>query len=148
MIRFIAFLLVIWAWAATGGSALAAAQPGPGGPAEAAAGAGEHAAHEGLPLYAEEIAKVGPLPITNSMVVSWIVALALILFARLATRRIEDVPSGLQNFWEWMVESLYGFLEGIIGADLVKKTFWFFATIFILILFCNWFGLIPGVGTL
>jgi F-type H+-transporting ATPase subunit a len=38
-------------------------------------------------------------------------------------------------------------LENIIGTQLVKKTFWFFATIFIFILFCNWFGLIPGVGT-
>ena len=38
------------------------------------------------------------------------------------------------------MESLYGFLEGIIGPDLVKKTFWFFATIFIFILFTNWVG--------
>jgi len=86
--------------------------------------------------------------ITNSMIVTWIVATALILFAQRATRRIQEVPSGAQNFWEWMVESLYGFLEGIIGSELVKKTFWFFATIFIFILFTNWFGLIPGVGTI
>ena len=30
----------------------------------------------------------------------------------------------------------------------MRKTFWFFATIFIFILFVNWFGLIPGVGTI
>jgi len=60
---------------------------------------------------------------------------------------MQDVPTGAQNFWEWLVEGLYDFLEGIIGHDLVKKTFWFFATIFIFILFTNWFGLIPGVGT-
>src|SRR5437870_10056106 len=47
-----------------------------------------------------------------------------------------------------MVESLYNFLESVIGSELVKKTFWFFATIFIFILFLNWFGLIPGVGTI
>ena len=75
------------------------------------------------------------------------VALGLIVFARIATRKIQVLPSGLQNFWEWLVESLHDFLEGIIGPDLVKKTFWFFATIFIFILFANWFGLIPGVGT-
>src|SRR5207302_2579286 len=85
--------------------------------------------------------------ITNSMLVTWTVALALILFARFATRRMQDVPTGAQNFWEWLVESLYDFLEGIIGHDLVKKTFWFFATIFILILFTNWSGLVPGFGT-
>jgi len=46
------------------------------------------------------------------------------------------------------VETLYEFLEGIIGSKLVKKTFWFFATVFIFILSTNWFGLLPGVGTI
>lgn len=77
----------------------------------------------------------------------WIVAAFIILMAQLATRDLKLVPGGLQNFVEWMVESLYNFLEGILGAHLVKRTFWFFATIFVLILFTNWFGLIPGVGT-
>ena len=82
--------------------------------------------------------------ITNSMVVTWIVALSIILFARYATRRLQEVPSGAQNFWEWLVESLYDFLEGIVGSELIKKSFWFFATVFIFILFSNWFGLIPA----
>jgi F-type H+-transporting ATPase subunit a len=85
--------------------------------------------------------------ITNSMVVTWVVALLVILFARRATRRMQEIPSGIQNFWEWLVESLYGFLEGIVGPGLVRRTFWYFATVFIFILFCNWFGLIPGLGT-
>lgn len=107
-------------------------------------------AHEehGIPAKAVELFHIGPLPVTNSMLVSWVVALGLIIFAQLATRNIQQVPSGIQNFWEWLVESLYEFLEGIIGPELVKKTFWFFATIFIFILFANWFGLIPGVGTI
>src|SRR5580765_3371588 len=104
------------------------------------------AAEHGIPQKAEPLFHDGFF-ITNSMVVTWVVALALILFARRATRNIQDVPAGAQNFWEWLVESLYEFLEGIIGPELVKKTFWFFATIFIFILFTNWFGLIPGVGT-
>ena len=81
------------------------------------------------------------------MVVTWIVALGLILFAQLATRDMKEVPEGAQNFWEWMVESLHDFLDGIIGHHLVHRTFWFFATIFIFILFSNWAGLIPGLGT-
>ena len=102
----------------------------------------------GLPLHPVEVGRVFGLPVTNSMLVTWVVALILIVFSRLATRKIQAVPAGAQNFWEWLVESLYEFLESIIGADLVKKTFWFFATIFIFILFSNWSGLIPGVGTL
>src|ERR1700677_2777764 len=92
--------------------------------------------------------EVGPLLVTNSMLVTWIVALLIIVFAQIATRNIQQVPSGIQNFWEWLVESLHDFLESIIGPELVKHTFWFFATIFIFILFTNWFGLIPGVGTI
>jgi F-type H+-transporting ATPase subunit a len=61
---------------------------------------------------------------------------------------MESVPVGLQNFCEWLVESLYDFLEGILGHDLVRKTFWFFATVFIFILATNWLGLFPGVGTI
>src|SRR5438445_11495388 len=82
------------------------------------------------------------------MLVTWVVALAVIIFAQVATRNMKPVPEGAQNFWEWLVEGLYNFLEGIVGPDLVKRTFWFFATIFIFILFTNWFGLIPGVGTI
>ena len=107
-----------------------------------------HAEHHGLPLYAVPLVDLGFLKITNSMVVTWVVAILLILFAQMATRNIKRIPEGAQNFWEWLVESLYSFLEGIIGHELVKKTFWFFATIFIMILACNWFGLIPGVGSI
>jgi len=88
------------------------------------------------------------LPITNSMVVTWITALGLIVFARIATRNMKLVPQGAQNVWEWLVEGLQTFLEGIIGRHLVQRTFWFFASIFIFILAANWIGLFPGFGTI
>ena len=115
--------------------------------APAGALAAEPTEHETLSLKAAPLFQIGKFSVTNSMLVSWIVALAVILFAQIATRNIKTVPTGAQNFWEWLVESLYNFLESIIGHELVKKTFWFFATIFIFILFTNWAGLIPGVGT-
>ena len=102
----------------------------------------------GLSAKPVEIARPFNFPITNSMLVSWIVALGLIVFAQLATRRMKQLPGGAQNFLEWLVDALYNFLVGIIGAHLAKRTFWFFATIFIFVLFSNWFGLIPGIGSL
>ena len=101
-----------------------------------------------MPLKPAELVHIGKFAITNSMLLTWVVAAGIIAFAQLATRKIKPVPSGAQNFWEWLIESLYNFLESIIGRDLVRKTFWFFATIFIFILFVNWFGLVPGVGTI
>jgi F-type H+-transporting ATPase subunit a len=97
---------------------------------------------------AVEIARPLGFPITNSMIASWIVAVGLIVLAQFATRHMKAVPDGTQNFWEWLVESLYAFLEGIIGPHLVKRTFWFFASVFIFILAANWMGLIPGAGTI
>ncbi len=116
-----------------------------GVPAEDAAA---HDASHGLPQAAPVAFHIGPIPVSNSMLVTWAVAVLLIWFARLAMKNAKAVPDGKQNFWEWMVESLYGFLEGIIGPELVKRTYWLFATIFIFILFTNWFGLLPGVGTI
>ncbi len=108
--------------------------------------ANPESAEHGLSQKAVEIGRVFGFPITNSMLVSWIAALGLITFAQLATRKMEQVPSGAQNLLEWLVESLYGFLEGLLGPHLVKRTFWFFATVFIFILCANWVGLIPGIG--
>ena len=70
------------------------------------------------------------------------------MFAQVATRKMTEVPSGAQNLLEWLVESLYGLLESIIGRHLVERTFWFFGTVFIFILAANWIGLLPGVGTI
>lgn len=103
--------------------------------------------HPPVDPHHPETAKIGLFAITNSMILTWIVALVIVGFAQYATRSIKQLPDGAQNFWEWLVEGLYRFLEGVIGHDLVRKTFWFFATVFIFILFTNWFGLIPGVGT-
>src|SRR5947207_1632056 len=63
-----------------------------------------HEEEHGLPPAAVPVFQFGPIVITNSMVVTWTVALLLILTSQLATRNIQAVPSGLQNFWEWLVE--------------------------------------------
>ena len=103
--------------------------------------------HEGVSLKPQLVVQVGGFGITNSMLFTWMVAAGIIIFSQIATRRVQPIPSGAQNFLEWIVEGLYTFLENIIGRDLVRKGFWFYATVFIFILFINWFGLIPGIGT-
>src|SRR5262245_48926594 len=111
----------------------------------AEAGATEH---EGVSLKPQMLVEFVGFGITNSMLVTWIVAAGLIILAQTAMRNPKAIPGFRQNFWEWLVEGLYNFLENIIGRDLVRKGFWFYATIFIFILFVNWVGLIPGIGTI
>ncbi len=109
----------------------------------------EHAegGHHGLPPAA--VRPFGDnIPISNSMIMVWIVAALIILVAQMATREVKIVPEGLQNFVEMLVEGMYDFFKDILGDHMVKKTFWFFCTVFIFILFSNWFGLIPGLGTI
>jgi len=148
-IRIILLAIFLAGAAATGpGTGLARAEAAQPSPPAAPGGEEQGLSPKAVELWAPELPLIGKFPITNSMFVSWIVALGIIIFAQIATRNMKEVPGGAQNFWEGLVEGLYDFLGGIIGADLVQKTFWFFATIFIFILFTNWFGLIPGVGTI
>src|SRR5262249_9917734 len=70
----------------------------------------------GLPQSAVEVGRIRGFPITNSMVVTWIVALGLIVFAHFATRNMKAVPTGAQNFFEWLVERVRNVFEGIIGG--------------------------------
>ncbi|MCO6454731.1 MAG: F0F1 ATP synthase subunit A [Pirellulaceae bacterium] len=140
-------LLAGWQPASAQQEALAAAPAGD--VAERQDGAPESPAPEHrLSPGAVDLGRFLGLPISNSMVVTWITAAGLIAVARIATWKMKMVPEGVQNFCEWLVESLHGFLEGILGRRLVDRTFWFFATVFIFILAANWAGLIPGVGTI
>jgi F-type H+-transporting ATPase subunit a len=150
MMRFVWTICLLLFLATTVGvvrGAAAAGSVSPGAHATAAEPA-QHESEHGIPKNAERLGAKGTFPVTNSMIVTWVVAALIIWRARVATRQMKDVPDGPQNFWEWLVESLGDFLEGIVGPDLVRTTFWFFATIFIFILATNWFGLIPGVGSI
>ena len=86
------------------------------------------------------------LPISNSLVMFALAVIVITILLRLATRKMERIPHGAQNFVEWVFETLYNFVEGLTGKYLAKKYFWYFATVFILILVSNYMGLIPGVG--
>lgn len=103
--------------------------------------------HDHLPASAEVLFELGWFKFTNSTLMMLLVSVVLIVVAQLATRKISLVPTPLQNLVEWILESLINFLSGVMGEALAKRTFWFFGTLFIMILFANWMGLIPGVGT-
>ena len=86
--------------------------------------------------------------LTNSIFLAAIVTLTILYFCRKATKNVQQIPSGTQNFVEYLVEFLYGQVEGIVGKKVAPKAFPLLATIFIFVLMSNWFGLLPGVGTI
>ncbi len=104
-----------------------------------------------ISISAEPLTTIGELTISNSIFTSLIVSFLLIAIAFVARSSIKDErrPQGLQNFFEWVVESLFGLVEGIAGSKKKAKAFFpFIATFFLFILLNNWFGLLPGVGTI
>jgi F-type H+-transporting ATPase subunit a len=105
----------------------------------------EGGGHHALPLDAQKLHDW--LPISNSMIMVWIAVGLIVVFCRVATGKMSMIPAGAQNFAEWIVESLYSFLENLMGAHLTKRTFWFFGSVFFFILVSNYLALIPGVGT-
>jgi len=104
-----------------------------------------------ISISAEPLFQIGHLPITNSMLTSLIISLLMIIFALIVRLKLKrtNKPQGLQNFAEWLVETLFNFIQTITSDTKKTKTFLpFFATFFLFILLNNWFGLLPGVGTL
>jgi F-type H+-transporting ATPase subunit a len=86
--------------------------------------------------------------ITNSVIVGLCVLGIVFYFSKKATTNMTLVPHKAQNFFEFVIEFLYGRVEGIVGHKQAKLAFPLLGTLFIYILVSNWFGLIPGVGTL
>lgn len=100
-----------------------------------------------ISLAAEPIATIAGLQITNSLFTSWIVVYLLCLFVMTRHYSKSLYPSALQNAIEYPIEQLYNFAESI-SAKRALEFFPLIATFFIFILFSNWIGLIPGVGTI
>ena len=102
-----------------------------------------------ISLAAEPIFHIGSLPVTNSILVMWVVIAVIFLFSFFSTRKITDVPRGIQNVGETIIESLLLFIDGVTNnREQSKKFFPLIATFFITIITANWLGLLPGVGTI
>jgi F-type H+-transporting ATPase subunit a len=101
-----------------------------------------------IQIGAEKVFSIFGLPITNTLLMSWLVVIFLILIARLTYRKLSKVPGTRQNIIEFIIESLLGMMEGVLGSrEKAEKYFPLIATIFIMVLVSNWFGIIPGLGT-
>jgi F-type H+-transporting ATPase subunit a len=85
----------------------------------------------------------GTVPITNSIFTAWCVIAILVLFAFFSTRNMKEIPSGVQNFWELIVELWVGVTEQTMGPRRGRRFMPLVATAFLFILFSNWFGTLP-----
>ncbi len=101
-----------------------------------------------ISLVPETITKIGNFVVTNTLITAWLVMLLLIVAGFIAGKKPKMVPGRFQSIMEQILEALLGFFESVWpDKEKVTKFFPFLATLFIFILFSNWFGLLPGVGT-
>lgn len=87
-------------------------------------------------------------PITNSLLMAVIVCGVITFFVRRAMKNATLVPGDRQNVVEFVAEFLYNQVEAIVGKKVAPRAFPLLGTLFIFILVNNYFGLLPGIGTI
>ncbi len=100
-----------------------------------------------ISLQAEVVGTVLGFPVSNALLATWFTMAILIFIAWRASRRMQDVPSGLQNLLEFALEWILNLCENVAGKN-ARRFFPLVATIFLFVILNNWMGLLPGYGTI
>lgn len=99
-------------------------------------------------LFAEPIFHIGNLSITNSLLNSWIVVAILVIFSLYFKTKIKQIPTGIQNAFETVIDMFLGVFDSITGSrERSLKFFPLVFSFFLFILLSNWMGLLPGIGS-
>jgi len=102
-----------------------------------------------ISLRAEEIFRVGNYTVTNALLLSTLSLVALAALGLTLKRRLRMVPDMFQNVFETALDALLGLMDSVLGDRKKSERYLpLVATIFLFILFSNWLGLLPGVGSI
>ena len=85
------------------------------------------------------------MSLTDSLLTMILLTVLVLVVGIVAARRRDDVPGRVQNFVEWVIETLSGFGESMGGSQATRYVP-LFAAFFVLILVFNWSGLVPPIG--
>src|SRR3989344_2886591 len=110
----------------------------------------EGAAHgEGISvvLAPEQLGTFWDIPMTNTLIMSWVVMILLIVIAVFVGKRLTFIPSRIQLLFEWLVEFVYDYIADTLGSrDLARKFFPYLCTIFLFVFTANLIEFTPGIG--
>jgi len=87
---------------------------------------------------------IGPIEITSTVVTTWLIVAFLGVASYLVGRSLKVRPGVFQNILEWVVESIDGLLQSMIGEG-SRFLLPFVGTLAIFIAVANLTGLIPGL---
>lgn len=101
-----------------------------------------------ISLAAEQIGTIfGVIPVTNSLMVTWIVMVLILVLGLVIKFGAKMIPGPLQNIIETIYEGSYKFIESILG-ELTPAVYPVAMSLFIFIILGNFGGLLPGVGSI
>ncbi len=95
-------------------------------------------------IFITEAFRIGPLAITNTVVVTWGIMLVLWIAAWGATRRLSLTPGRWQVVMEGIVSTIEDAIR-IVLPDRFRQVMPFIATLWIFIVVANLVSLIPGL---
>lgn len=96
------------------------------------------------PLVSTILFHIGPVPISRTVVTTWVVMALLALGSALATRRLKLAPKGLQSVLELVVDVFESQIRDTMRVE-PARYLPLIATLFLFILAANWSSLVPGV---
>jgi len=100
-------------------------------------------------LAAEQIGTLWGIPITNSLVMTWVAMALIFIFVLIVNRSIALVPGKLQTALEWAVEGARGYVgETLEDEKLAERFFPLIAGLAVFIVTINELEFFPGVGSI
>jgi len=106
------------------------------------------ASEEGVNPKATDLFEIGGIPVSNTILTTWILTALIIIAIRVLVGTPKIVPRKGQALVENMASGLRDALEPIVGKSMIGKVFPTLCGFFVFILLMNWSGLLPGVGTI
>ncbi len=108
----------------------------------------ESAGHE-VTIFAEPIFHIGNFQITNSLLNSWLVVLVVFIVSLILRLKLNKIPSKIQHVFEILLDGSLSLCDQVTNdRKISEKIFPVVLTIFIFILFNNWLGILPFVGSM
>ncbi len=102
-----------------------------------------------LNLSAEQLGTFFGMPITNTLVTSWIITILLIVIAFFVGKNIKMIPGKIQSLFEVMFDFIMNFMEQILESKkLAHKFFPLIVTIFLFVFTANVTEFVPGIGSI
>lgn len=101
-----------------------------------------------ISIKAEPILQIFGFTVTNSLLLSSIVFIFVLIIGIIYTKHSSaSKKSGFFYFMNFMLKNVYTFFESVLKEN-TEYFFPLLASFFLYILFQNWFGLLPGVGSI